>query len=106
MIGADLIDRLSQRRNISLRKATPLVAAFFECLVGALRRGERVEIRGFGVFTVRNYKGYRGRNPRTGQAVEVKPMRVALFKPSRKFLKRLNAGRVEKLERRAVCRTE
>ena len=95
MIAADLIDRLSERRNISLRKATPLVAAFFECLVGALRRGERVEIRGFGVFTVRNCKGYRGRNPRTGQAVEVKPMRAPFFKASREFLKRLNTGREE-----------
>ncbi len=96
MITADLIDRLSERRQISLHKATPLVAAFFECLAGALRRGERVEIRGFGVFTVRNYEGHRGRNPRTGQAVEVKPMRVPFFKASREFLKRLNAGRVKK----------
>jgi integration host factor subunit beta len=93
MIGADLIDRLSERRHISLHKATSLVAAFFECIAGALRRGERVEIRGFGVFTVRNYEGHRGRNPRTGQAVEVKPMRVPFFKASREFLKRLNAGR-------------
>lgn len=100
IIGADLVDRLSERRNISLRKAAPLVAALFECLAGALRRGERIEIRGFGVFTVRNYKGHRGRNPRTGQAVEVKPMRVPFFRTSRGFLKRLNAGRGEK-ERQA-----
>ena len=73
MITADLIDRLSERRHISLRKATPLVVAFFECLAGALRRGERVEIRGFGVFTVRSYEGHRGRNPRTGQASRSSP---------------------------------
>jgi integration host factor subunit beta len=97
-IGADLVDRLSERRNISLRKAAPLVAAFFECLAGALRRGERVEIRGFGVFTIRNHRGYRGRNPHTGQAVEIKPGRVVLFKASREFLKRLNAGRTGKEE--------
>lgn len=95
MVIADLIDRLSERRQIGLRKAAHLVAAFFECLAATLRRGERVEIRGFGVFTVRNYEGHRGRNPRTGQAVEVKPMRVPFFKASREFLKRLNAGRGE-----------
>ncbi len=98
-IGADLVDRLSERRNISLRKAAPLVAAFFECIGGALRRGERVEIRGFGVFTIRNHRGYRGRNPRTGQAVEIRPGRVVLFKASREFLKRLNVGRTGKEER-------
>ena len=95
MIGADLIDRLSERRNISLRKATSLVAAFFKSLTGALRRGERVQIRGFGVFTIRNYHGHRGRNPRTGQVVDIKPIRVPFFKASREFLKRLNVGRRE-----------
>jgi integration host factor subunit beta len=95
VIVADLIDRLSERQNISLRKAAPLVAAFFECLAEALRRGERVEIRGFGVFAIRNHRGYRGRNPRTGQAIEIRPGRVVLFKASREFLKRLNAGRGE-----------
>jgi integration host factor subunit beta len=75
-----------------------LTPVFFECLAGALRRGERVEIRGLGVFTVRNCEGHQGRNPRTGQAVEVKPMRVPFFKASREFLKRLNAGRVKKEE--------
>ena len=98
MTSADLIDRLSERRNISLRRATPVVAAFFECLAGALRRGERVEIRGFGVFTIRNHRGYRGRNPRTGQVVEIRPGRVVLFKASREFLKRLNAGRGDREE--------
>ena len=98
MTSADLIDRLSERRNISLRRATPVVAAFFECLAGALRRGERVEIRGFGVFTIRNHRGYRGRNPRTGQAIEIRPGHVILFKASREFLKRLNAGRGDRAE--------
>ena len=61
-------------------------------------RGERIEIRGFGVFTIRNHRGYQGRNPRTGQVVEINPGRVVLFKASGEFLRRLNAGRGDREE--------
>ena len=57
-----------------------LVCHVFETLMDALRRGEGIEIRGFGSFSLREYEGYEGRNPRTGEPVPVKSKRVAFFK--------------------------
>ena len=58
----------------------------------SLRRGERIEIRGFGSFEIRNYRAYEGRNPRTGSAVSVKPKRLPFFKVGKELKERVNAG--------------
>ena len=55
--------------------------------------GDRVEIRGFGSFSVRSYDAYAGRNPRTGEKLEVKPKRLPFFKASGKLLERMNGDR-------------
>jgi integration host factor subunit beta len=56
-------------------------------------RGEKIEIRGFGNFTVRQYRAYDGRNPRTGATVNVKPKRLAFFKVGKEMRERVNKGR-------------
>jgi hypothetical protein len=62
-------------------------------MVEALKRGEGIEIRGFGSFTIRQYKAYEGRNPRTGETVQVKPKRLAFFKVGKELRERVNDGR-------------
>jgi len=64
----------------------------------SLRRGERIEIRGFGTFQVRSYKGFQGRNPRTGTPVEVAAKRLPFFKVSKNLAAEVNGGRVRKVE--------
>ena len=60
---------------------------------GALKRGERIEIRGFGSFELRSYRPYEGRNPRTGVRVSVQPKRLPFFKVCKELKERVNAGR-------------
>jgi integration host factor subunit beta len=62
-------------------------------MVDALKKGEGIEIRGFGSFTVREYKPYEGRNPRTGQPVHVAPKRLPFFKVGKELRERVNASR-------------
>jgi len=65
----------------------------FDSMVEALRRGDGIEIRGFGSFSIREYKEYEGRNPRTGETVHVKPKRLAFFKVGKELRERVNDGR-------------
>jgi integration host factor subunit beta len=61
-------------------------------MVKALQEGEGIEIRGFGSFTVRQYKAYEGRNPRTGETVHVAPKRLPFFKVGKDLRERVNAA--------------
>ena len=73
-------------------RAELLINAIFDCMEASLRRGERIEIRGFGSFEIRNYRSYEGRNPRTGTAVSVKPKRLPFFKVGKELKERVNAA--------------
>ncbi len=73
-------------------RAELLINAIFDCMEASLRRGERIEIRGFGSFEIRNYRAYDGRNPRTGSAVSVKPKRLPFFKVGKELKERVNAA--------------
>jgi len=90
MIRSDIVQRLSVKRNIAVVEAELVVEAIFSAITSALRREERVEIRCLGTFSVRRYRGYSGRNPRTGGSVEVKPKRLPHFKPSKTVSKTIN----------------
>jgi integration host factor subunit beta len=69
------------------------VDVVFDCIEQSMRRGEKIEIRGFDSFTVRQYRAYDGRNPRTGAIVPVKPKRLAFFKVGKEMRERVNQGR-------------
>jgi integration host factor subunit beta len=69
-----------------------LVEAIFDSMQESLRRGEPVELRGFGTFDVRHYGPYQGRNPRTGQSVDVKARRLPFFRASPALVERVNKG--------------
>jgi integration host factor subunit beta len=93
MTKADLIDIVADRAKLPRGRAELLVGQMFDCMVEALRRGEGIEIRGFGSFSIRAYREYQGRNPRTGEAVHVKPKRLAFFKVGKELRERVNNGR-------------
>jgi integration host factor subunit beta len=78
-------------------RAEAVVNHIFDCLEQALCRDERVEIRGLGSFETRHYHAYQGRNPRTGDAVAVKPKRLPYFKAG-KELKELINGEVSRTQ--------
>lgn len=90
MIRSGLVRRLSERRKIGVAEADLIVSAIFGTLASALGRGERVDIRGLGTFSMRRYRGYGGRNPKTGEAIKVRPKRLPHFKPSSALLARIN----------------
>lgn len=70
-----------------------IVATIFDQITGALARGERVELRGFGAFTIKHRDARTGRNPRTGEAVPVDEKSVPFFKAGKDLRERVNAGK-------------
>ena len=92
MTKSDLIERLCQDQKLPKGKAELLVNSIFDCLEQALRRGERIEIRGFGSFEIRRYKAYQGRNPKTGVPVSVEEKRLPFFKVGKELKERVNGA--------------
>ncbi len=77
---SQIIDKLAEKVNIPRKRAEDVVDLIFDSMSSALVAGERIEIRGFGSFVCREYGAYKGRNPRTGESIEVKPKRLPFFK--------------------------
>jgi integration host factor subunit beta len=98
MTRADLIERIARRGQMSDARAELLVDTILGCLEQAFRQGERIELRGFGTFQVRQYKKYLGRNPMTGQTVAVQSKRVPHFKVSRELAARINRKHGKRME--------
>jgi integration host factor subunit beta len=90
MNKSDLIVALAEKKNLTGKQATEIVDLMFKGFINELKNGGRIEIRGFGSFTVRKYKAYTGRNPRNGEHVEVKPKRAPFFKVGRELKKRVD----------------
>ncbi len=93
MTKSDLIEILCETQKLPKGRAELLVNTLFESMEASLRRGERIEIRGFGSFEIREYKAYEGRNPRTGSAVPVRPKRLPFFKVGKELKERVNNAR-------------
>ena len=91
MTKSELIERIAESLKLPAGKAEAIVNCVFDSMVKALERGEGIEIRGFGSFTVRDYKSYEGRNPRTGEPVHVAPKRLPFFKVGKDLRERVNA---------------
>jgi DNA-binding protein HU-beta len=83
MIKSDLVDRVMGATDLPKPKATDAVNALFEGMKEALLRGDRIELRGFGVFQVKDRKRGIGRNPKTGKEVEIPPGKTIRFKPGK-----------------------
>ena len=80
MTKAELIDSLARRTELPRPKAEEIVNGLFDDIVAALKSGDKVNISGFGTFSVSQRKGRTGRNPKTGETIEIAPSRAAKFK--------------------------
>ena len=94
MIRSELIQKLADDNpHLSRRDVERIVATIFDEITHALADGGRVELRGFGAFSVRKRDARRGRNPRTGEAVDVEAKAIPFFKVGKKLRDDLNATR-------------
>ncbi len=80
MNRVDLINALKDKTNINKKEVKQIIDTFFGTITKTLSRGKRVEIRGFGSFTVNKYKPYTGRNPKTGKQIKVHSKKLPFFK--------------------------
>jgi len=80
MNRSDLINELKNQTSLTRKDAEKFVETFFGSISDTLAKNERVEIRGFGSFTVKKYKPYVGRNPKTGTKIDVPPKKLPFFK--------------------------
>jgi DNA-binding protein HU-beta len=83
VIKLDIINQVVERTGISRTKAETAVDSVFEAMKAALKKDDRIELRGFGVFTIKPRKTGIGRNPRTGEEVSIPPGKAVRFKPGK-----------------------
>jgi integration host factor subunit beta len=89
---SDLTAKLAEKEGLTHQDAEAVIKLAFRLFKDALAKGDRIEIRGFGSFVLREYGNYTGRNPRTGKEVEVKPKRQPYFKVGKELRKRMNGS--------------
>jgi integration host factor beta subunit len=80
MTKAELIDSLANKSELPKQKAEEIVNGLFDDIVGALKNGDKVNISGFGTFSVSERKARTGRNPKTGEAIQIAASRAPKFK--------------------------
>jgi len=90
MNKSDLIAAMAAKENMTGRQAAEIINLIFDGFMDTLKNGNRIEIRGFGSFSVREYKSYKGRNPKTGKVIEVKLKRLPFFKVGRELREMVN----------------
>ena len=86
----DLIQALKDSNNLSKSEAEAVINLFFNEIADALAQGNRVEIRGFCSFFVKEYRAYTGRNPKTGEKVKIKPKKLPFFKAGKEVKERVD----------------
>ena len=94
MTKSDLTTAVAERLKLARFHAEQVVDQVFKSMAASMKAGEGIELRGFGSFSIRHYRGYGGRNPRTGEPVEVLPKRLPFFKVGKELKERADAGRV------------
>jgi integration host factor subunit beta len=90
MTKADLVEKVATEAEMTKKDAEQLVEIIFESIVSTLNNGEKIELRGFGSFRVRHRNARKGRNPKTGAAVNIPAKRVAYFKPGKDLKELIN----------------
>ncbi|HAR32813.1 MAG TPA: integration host factor subunit beta [Desulfobacter sp.] len=86
----ELISTLKDRANLTKSEAAEVIKIFFDSVSDAFVKGERVEIRGLCSFHIKEYKSYVGRNPKTGQKVDIPPKRLPFFKCGKELKERVD----------------
>ena len=95
MTKADLIDEVSRLAELTRKDSEVIVETIFDSVVRSLRAGDKIEIRGFGSFRTRQRRPRVGRNPKTGERVEVPAKKIPFFKPSKELKDLVNTGAPE-----------
>ncbi|MDR1111925.1 MAG: integration host factor subunit beta [Deltaproteobacteria bacterium] len=85
MHKSQLVSALAEELRVSHQESEKIVRSFFSSIERGLVQGERTEIRGLGSFSVKEYPGYTGRNPKTGAAIDVPPKRLPFFRVGREL---------------------
>jgi len=80
MNKSELIESLAAKKGISFKKAEEIINTIFSAMTSSLLSGDRIEIRGFGSFVIKEYDAYTGRNPKTGESIGVKSKKLPFFK--------------------------
>lgn len=91
MNRSELIKSLAEEAGLTPENAQSVVEIFFNCMKRFLIAGDRVEIRGFGSFKIKEYKAYAGRNPKSGKSVEVAPKRLPFFRAGKELKEFINS---------------
>ena len=91
MTRSELIEQLAQSKFISIRAAEWVIQEIFDSMTDTLIAGDRIEIRGFGSFEIREYEGYTGRNPKSGMEVSVGSKKTPFFKVGKELKERIMA---------------
>jgi len=90
MTKAELVEEVARASNLTKKHSEVIVDSVFQSIVLALHRGEKIELRGFGSFRLRRRQSRRGRNPKTGDRVEVPQKQVPYFKPGKELKDLIN----------------
>ena len=90
MTKAELVEEVSRVSDLTKKHSEVIVDTVFESIIDALKRGEKIELRGFGSFRLRKREPRKGRNPKTGDKVDVPPKRVPYFKPGKELKDLIN----------------
>jgi integration host factor subunit beta len=90
MTKAELVEEVSKVSDLSKKHSEIIVETVFKSIIDALQRGEKIELRGFGSFRLRQRESRKGRNPKTGDKVDVPPKRVPYFKPGKELKDLIN----------------
>lgn len=90
MNKSELIEALSLQQNLTYKKSEEIINLMFDTMTEELVNGGRIEIRGFGSFVVKDYKSYVGRNPKTGEAIQVKTKKLPFFKVGKELRERVD----------------
>lgn len=90
MTKADIVEQVSVEAEMTKKDAEQLVEIVFDSIIEALNKGDKVELRGFGSFRTRQRGARKGRNPKSGDSVEIPAKRVAYFKPGKELKEVIN----------------
>ena len=90
MVRSELIETISSKLDLTAQKSEEFITLFFDSIIEALTEEGRVEIRGFGAFTVRKYKPYHGRNPKTGEKITVAGKKLPFWKTGLELRQRVD----------------
>jgi len=93
MNKSDLIEALAAKENLREKQATDIINLILNGFMETLKKGERIDIRGFGGFTVRQHEAHIGKNPKTGKDVDVRPKKLPHFKVGKELKGLVDTGK-------------